>query len=94
MVAARSLQVTPNSGIPCGAGVAGGGRALALPNHWRHERAPWDAFVFVEDPDTLALEFESHDAVLHRPVADRDDGLRGFEVSDCDGYGLFFGRPL
>jgi hypothetical protein len=24
---------------------------------------------------------------------DGDDGLRGFEVQDADGYVLFFGRP-
>jgi hypothetical protein len=24
---------------------------------------------------------------------DNDDGLRGFEVKDADGYMLFFGRP-
>ena len=24
---------------------------------------------------------------------DREDGLRGFEVADHDGYVLFFGRP-
>jgi hypothetical protein len=23
-----------------------------------------------------------------------DDGLRGFEVKDADGYLLYFGRPL
>ena len=56
------------------------------PNHTRHEWAPWDAFVSVDDPDALATEF---DAV----VAVRDDGLRGFEVRDPDGYVLFFGRP-
>jgi hypothetical protein len=27
------------------------------------------------------------------PLADTDDGLRGFEVADADGYLLFFGRP-
>jgi len=26
------------------------------------------------------------------PLADTDDGLRGFEVQDADGYVLFFGR--
>ena len=27
------------------------------------------------------------------PLADHDDGLRGFAVADADGYVLFFGRP-
>ena len=28
-----------------------------------------------------------------RPLKDTDDGLRGFELKDADGYALFFGRP-
>ena len=56
------------------------------PNHARHEWAPWDAFVFVDDPDSLAIEFDA-------TVTDREDGLRGFEARDPDGYALFFGRP-
>ena len=28
-----------------------------------------------------------------QPIQDDDDGLRGFEVMDADGYVLFFGRP-
>ena len=27
------------------------------------------------------------------PLENDDDGLRGFEVKDTDGYVLFFGRP-
>jgi hypothetical protein len=30
---------------------------------------------------------------LSQPLKDDDDGLRGFEVTDADGYVLFFGRP-
>lgn len=63
------------------------------PNHTRHEWAPWDAFVFVNDPDSLAAEFTSRGAGFRSEIADTDDGLRGFEVSDSDGYVLFFGRP-
>ena len=60
----------------------------------RHEWAPWDAFVFVPDPDALAAEFASREAEFHKEIYDRDDGLRGFEVRDNDGYVLFFGRPM
>jgi hypothetical protein len=28
-----------------------------------------------------------------RAVPDGDDGLRGFEIRDADGYVLFLGRP-
>jgi catechol 2,3-dioxygenase-like lactoylglutathione lyase family enzyme len=55
--------------------------------------ARWDAFVFVPDPDALAAEFASRNVELSEPLADTDDGLRGFELKDADGYVLFFGRP-
>ncbi|MDJ0788045.1 MAG: VOC family protein [Myxococcota bacterium] len=57
-----------------------------LPNVSRHEWAPFDAYVYVDDPEALARE-------LGARVEVRDDGLRGFEVADADGYVLFFGRP-
>ena len=63
------------------------------PNPTRHEWAAWDAFVFVADPDALAAEFATRGAPFHRELHDRDDGLRGFEIADADGYVLFFGRP-
>src|SRR5262245_29391441 len=63
------------------------------PNHTRHQWAPWDAFVFLTDPDGLAQEFASRGVGFHKAIQDTDDGLRGFEVRDCDGYVLFFGRP-
>lgn len=64
-----------------------------LPNPTRHPWAPWDAFVHVADPDSLASEFEGRGVVFTRPIGDTEDGLRGFEVADPDGYVLFFGRP-
>ena len=65
----------------------------AQPNPTRHEWALWDAFVYVDDPDSLAAEFASRGLIFYKEIIDRDDGLRGFEVSDSDGYVLFFGRP-
>ena len=55
--------------------------------------ARWDAYVDVPDPDALAAEFSSRDVEFFRPLKDDDDGLRGFEVQDADGYVLFFGHP-
>jgi catechol 2,3-dioxygenase-like lactoylglutathione lyase family enzyme len=65
----------------------------AQPNVSRHPWVPWDAFVYAEDPDALAEEFDEAGVELHKPVRDREDGLRGFEIRDPDGYVLFFGRP-
>jgi catechol 2,3-dioxygenase-like lactoylglutathione lyase family enzyme len=64
-----------------------------LPNHKRHHYMRWDAFVYAPDPDALAAEFADHGTVFSAPLQDTHDGLRGFEVSDPDGYILFFGRP-
>jgi catechol 2,3-dioxygenase-like lactoylglutathione lyase family enzyme len=63
------------------------------PNSTRHPDARWDAFVSVADPDALAAEFLSREVLFSVPLKDTQDGLRGFEVKDVDGYVLFFGRP-
>ena len=66
------------------------------PNYTRDVKkgiARWDAFVAVPDPDALAAEFASRGVEFFEPLTDTDDGLRGFEVKDADGYLLFFGRP-
>ncbi len=66
-----------------------------LPNHKRDVGkgwARWDAYLNVPDPDALATEFSSRNVEFSRPLTDDDDGLRGFELEDTDGYVLFFGR--
>jgi uncharacterized glyoxalase superfamily protein PhnB len=55
--------------------------------------ARWDAYVAVPDADALAAELTSRGVELSRPLQDTDDGLRGFELEDADGYVLFFGHP-
>jgi len=64
-----------------------------VPNHTRHEWARWDAYISTAEPDTLFEEYRSGGMGFHQPIKDDDDGLRGFEVMDADGYVLFFGRP-
>ena len=63
-----------------------------LPNHKRHHYMRWDAFIYAPDPDALAAEFAERGAEFSAPLEDTHDGLRGFEISDPDGYVLFFGR--
>jgi hypothetical protein len=65
----------------------------ALPNRSRHPYARWDAYIHVTDPDALAAELRDRDVTFSAPLTDTDDGLRGFELIDHDGYLLFFGRP-
>ncbi|HEY5253828.1 MAG TPA: VOC family protein [Acidobacteriaceae bacterium] len=64
-----------------------------LPNPMRHTSMRWDAFVSAPDPDAVAAEFTDCGAVFSTPLKDTSDGLRGFELTDPDGYVLFFGRP-
>jgi catechol 2,3-dioxygenase-like lactoylglutathione lyase family enzyme len=66
---------------------------MPLPNPQRHPSMRWDTFVYAPDPDSLADDFAAHGAPFSKPLKDTDDGLRGFEVTDPDGYVLFFGRP-
>jgi len=68
-----------------------------MPNYTRDIKkgiARWDAYLHVPDPDALAAEFSSRNVEFFLPINDcySDDGLRGFEVKDADGYLLFFGR--
>ncbi len=70
-----------------------------VPNYTRDIKqgiARWDAYLYVPDPDALAAEFSSRNVEFFTSLEDNedgDDGLRGFEVKDADGYILFFGRP-
>ena len=67
-----------------------------VPNYTRDIKqgiARWDAFVSVPDPDALAAEFASRNVEFFVPLQDTEDGLRGFELKDADGYVLFFGSP-
>lgn len=65
-----------------------------MPNPTRHEWAAWDAYISTEEPETLFEEFCLTGITFRRPIRDDSDGLRGFEVTDIDGYVLFFGRPV
>jgi len=66
-----------------------------VPNYTRDIKkgiARWDAYLHVPDPDALAAEFSSRNVGFFTPLRDNDDdGLRGFEIRDADGYILFFG---
>ena len=67
-----------------------------VPNYTRDVQkgiARWDAYLHTPDPDTLAAEFASRNVEFFERLKNTDDGLRGFEVKDADGYVLFFGRP-
>lgn len=67
-----------------------------VPNYTRDIKqgiARWDAYLHVPDPDALAAEFASRKVPFFTAIMNNDDGLRGFEIQDIDGYILYFGRP-
>jgi catechol 2,3-dioxygenase-like lactoylglutathione lyase family enzyme len=69
------------------------GKAAPLPNPRRDPEMRWDAYSYTPDPDSLAAEFAGRGTQFSNSLKDTADGLRGFEITDPDGYVLFFGRP-
>ncbi len=69
------------------------GEAAPAPNSSRDPEMRWDGYLSAPDPDALATEFAGRGAAFSASLADTHDGLRGFEITDPDGYVLFFGRP-
>ncbi len=65
-----------------------------LPNYTRIDWARWDAYISAAEPDKLFEEYRSRGVAFRQPIQDDDDGLHGFEVTDADGYILFFGRSM
>ena len=65
-----------------------------IPNHTRHRYARLDAFIYASDPDVIYEEYRAKGLSFKQPIMDDDDNLRGFEITDADGYVLFFGRPI
>lgn len=69
-------------------------RVDPVPNFGRKPAFSIDAHVSVQDPDALAAEFAARGVRFASPLADTSDGLRGFIVTDLDGYALFFAKVL
>jgi len=63
---------------------------LPCPNHTRHPWAPWDAYIYTLDPDTLFNEFRQRGVSFVKELSFIDEGLWGFEITDADGYLLAF----
>ncbi len=51
-------------------------------------------FIFVHDVDALYKEFETAGANITNPIADREYGMRDFDVTDPNGYILAFGQGI
>jgi uncharacterized glyoxalase superfamily protein PhnB len=58
------------------------------------EEGVWDAYIWVDDADALYAEFKSKGVKIARDICDQMYGCRDFDVEDCNGYLLCFGKPL
>jgi uncharacterized glyoxalase superfamily protein PhnB len=56
------------------------------------EKGAWDAYIWVDDSDRLYAEFKSKGVKIARDICDQHYGCRDFDVEDCNGYSLCFGR--
>src|SRR5262245_28767573 len=54
----------------------------------------WDAYVWVDDADALVAEFRDKGVKIARDICDQPYGCRDFDIEDCNGYRLCFGRDL
>jgi predicted enzyme related to lactoylglutathione lyase len=51
----------------------------------------WDAYLWVDDADTLYAEYQARGVTIARPICEQPYGNRDFDVLDCNGYRLCFG---
>src|SRR5262249_15939893 len=58
------------------------------------EEGAWDAYIWVDDSDVLYAEFKSKGVKIARDICDQHYGCRDFDIEDCNGYRLCFGRAL
>lgn len=56
------------------------------------EQTVWDAYVWVDDADALYEEFKGKGVTIAREICDQPYGCRDFDIRDCNGYTLCFGR--
>jgi predicted enzyme related to lactoylglutathione lyase len=52
----------------------------------------WDAYVWVDNADTLCNEFRAKGVKIARDICDQPYGNRDFDIEDCNGYRLCFGH--
>jgi predicted enzyme related to lactoylglutathione lyase len=52
----------------------------------------WDAYIWVDNADTLCGEFKAKGVKIARDIRDQPYGNRDFDIEDCNGYRLCFGH--
>jgi predicted enzyme related to lactoylglutathione lyase len=54
----------------------------------------WDAYIWIENADSLYEEFKKSGVKIARDICDQFYGCRDFDIEDCNGYRLCFGQDL
>jgi uncharacterized glyoxalase superfamily protein PhnB len=66
---------------------------LARPNRLADPNGEaWDAYVWVDNADSLCVEFKAKGVKIARDICNQPYGCRDFDVEDCNGYRLCFGH--
>lgn len=59
----------------------------------RNQSGYWDAYVWVNDVDTLFAEFKKNKAIIdYEPCIQEEYDMKEFAVKDPDGYVIAFGQ--
>jgi predicted enzyme related to lactoylglutathione lyase len=76
-------------------------RQLESPGQMRPNAHPadpedytWDAYLWIDDADTLYAEFQQKGINIVRPICNQEYNCRDFDILDCNGYRLCFGQDL
>jgi predicted enzyme related to lactoylglutathione lyase len=76
-------------------------RQLESPGQMRPNADPadpedytWDAYLWIDDADTLYAEFQQKGINIVRPICNQEYNCRDFDILDCNGYRLCFGQDL
>ena len=65
------------------------------PNHVADpEGGAWDTYIWIDDADALYAELKARGVKIARTIGDRHYGCRDFDIEDCNGYRICFGRVL
>ena len=68
--------------------------ADAIVPNWRIVHNMWNAYIRVDDVDSVYAEVQQRGAPIDYTIYDAPHGFREFGVQDPDGHDIAFGQPL
>jgi len=78
-------------------------RQVSTPGYMRHNQIPeedkdrdfvWDAYLWIDDADTLYAKCQANGVKIVRPICDQEYNMRDFDIEDCNGFRLCFGHDI